>query len=211
MSVLDDLITDVIDQKPECSDFIVPDTVQNDASQTDSQSAEVSSDSQSQTFVPIFESPGPSSTGLADFNPEIHAVDANGQPKKNQDGSFSKKRGRKSGTIAAVTVDPKAAQKLDCQNAALVTVQLIVGIGCAIGGEEGIASPEEMFSMMKAWTDYYLASGISHLPPWLGVVIATGAYALPRSRKPKTREKLAVMWGTILPGVKKVISWVRFW
>ena len=136
------------------------------------------------------------------FDPDMHAVDGEGNPVKNKDGSFRKNRGRKkgqsSGSEGSGGVDGNAAgvDKRTALEAGRATAQTIFTLGRALGGDEwapmidrekGIDEPAQM---TDAWAGYYEAVGIKDMPPWMPVVIAMGTYALPRLQKPQTQSRL---------------------
>lgn len=73
---------------------------------------------------------------------------------------------------------------------ACVTVATYVNVCKVIGGDEWKATAEEIKMMETAFTKYYVAHGIRELPPSVEVVIALGAYTIPRFRKPKTKKKI---------------------
>ena len=125
------------------------------------------------------------------FDPAIHRSDSNGNPLRNKDGSYSKKRGRRS---TSKSMDN--SKELACEAAAVSTVDVIVATCIAIGGEEFIPILDEKNGvnetqrMVQAWRSYYAATGIKELPPWVGVAIATGSYAAKRVVMPKTKSRL---------------------
>ena len=201
---ISDMVDDMISQKPEASPQAETLIAQAEKATAETSSEPVTESSgQTVLFGGVEVSP-PDDTV---FNPEIHATDTLGNPKKNKDGTFAKKRGRKKGvayapnspTIQTGDVTPDAVQ---CYQAAVITVHCITLLGRSLGGDEWEAKTEETKAMIDAWNAYYLASGVREIPPWLGVAIATGGYAVPRFTMPKTRSKLALLWNK-LSGVKK--------
>lgn len=139
------------------------------------------------------------------FDSNLHATDENGKPKKKADGTWAKKRGRKAGSVSSTAQAApglgasngaalQAQNEIAALNSAIVTVQTIFLLGKAIGAEEWEPLPHEPGMLQDAWKNYYLTAGVTQLPPWLGVAIATGAYALPRTQRPKTKKRLFGAW-----------------
>lgn len=137
------------------------------------------------------------------FDPAIHATDDAGRPKKTKTGKWSKKRGRKSRTGYSQKQAGKTSADIEAEQAGLATAQVIFTMGVAIGGEEwqpviddstGVNEPHQM---AQAWAEYYKATGITNMPPWLTVVIACGSYAMPRLAMPKTQTRLQRLRGWI--------------
>lgn len=136
------------------------------------------------------------------FDPDIHAVDANGQPVKTKTGKFAKKRGRKTGETTKPNTGQIAAVQTSKQ-LGRATAFMIFSSGQALFGEEwkpikdkdrGI---DEETTMIDAWSEYYLLTGKKDLPPWAGISVVCCAYALPRLSMPKTQERLSGFRGMI--------------
>lgn len=217
MSDLDDLISEIETAKPEASAFVDRMIADERTEQTGTngdenrnQSADHSSPPSGFPVAPVFSS-GKVEENHTVFDPEIHSIGEDGKPRLNQDGSFRKKRGRKKGSTNSHFVDTSQATfDLECSNCATLTVQTFIVCGYALGGEEWKAEDAEKFAMIEAWKAYYKAKGCLDLPPWIGVAIATGAYALPRFNKPITKSRLQQVWGVVKPFGKRVLSWFGF-
>jgi len=210
MSDIDDLLSEIEKSKPEASAF-ADQMIADEKSENDATNSNTVDNAHGQA---VFQPAGSVSNSVPEnqiFDPEIHAVDSNGQPKRNKDGTLSKKRGRKSGTNSTAPVDTSvAAFDLECKNCAVLTVQTIIILGHSIGGEEWTAEEAEKFAMVTAWEAYYRAKGTIDLPPWIGVLIATGAYAMPRVSKPNTRTRLTALFSGVSSFLKRVKTWLPF-
>lgn len=225
MTTLSSLVSELEDCKPDASPFADKMLADEAAAQLQASESDDGTEAPSATVYPAVsnsDNGGVSggsvfvSEGNAEiFDPSIHAVDAAGNPKRNKDGSLAKKRGRKSGSSgplqSTIRVDTTvAAQELQYKNAAAVTVQSLVILGYCIGGvDEWKPENDELIAMQLAWTEYYKAKGITDMPPWIGVAIATGGYAMPRFSKPKTKERLTAIFAGIKPALLRVGKWLR--
>lgn len=152
------------------------------------------------------------------FNPEIHEVDEHGNPVKNANGTYRKRRGRPKGstnrqretsnTSSGGIPNTDQAKIQAAYAAGVTTVQMLFILGRTFGGDEflPILDPEKGIDegkmMTDAWTQYYLVSGVETLPPWVGVAVATSAYFLTRAAMPKTQKRLggffSWLWGKIV-------------
>ncbi len=150
----------------------------------------------------------------AGFDPEKHAVNADGTPKKRADGQWANKRGRKPGQTSAATspsaptspakpapVAPLSAKKareggvITNKQAAHATVKMAVtALGSTIGPEWDFESPEEAQNMIDAVHAYYDANGQVQISPEMMLGFQVFAYAAPRSQHPNTKEKLKSAW-----------------
>lgn len=138
------------------------------------------------------------------FDEALHAVNPDGSPRLRSDGTFAMKRGRKKGQTASArkaaplpgekTTAPKVDEVSDAEITARMATNLLIN-GCVVvfGDEWQPANPSEPQMIAGAFTDYFEAKGVTKLPPEWGLVIALGAYALPRFTKPNTRDRLAYL------------------
>lgn len=150
----------------------------------------------------------------AGFDPEKHAVNPDGTPKKRADGQWASKRGRKPGQTAA-SVSPAAqtsapapggtaplsakkareAGVITNEAAARQTVALVVtALGSTLGDEWNFETPEEADNMRAAVKAYYDANGQVAISPELMLSFQVFAYAAPRSQHPNTKAKLSAAW-----------------
>lgn len=151
------------------------------------------------------------------FDPALHEVNDDGTPRVGSRGKILCKRGRGSSNFSGApgaksTFKPKAAgasgpapvpvdPEARIQATATVTAQMVFLLGQTLGGPEWaprevIETPDgskvkvdERGMMQTAWADYYRAAGIVEIPPWMGLAIALGGYALPRFTMPETKSR----------------------
>lgn len=148
-----------------------------------------------------------------DFDPNVHAVGADGQPRMKSDGSgYQKKRGRKGGGAGATgTTGPKAppmsaqaAREADVMtNEAAARMLLNVGIGAAVGLIGPEWAPEnkaEGEALVASTRQYFDAKGQVELSPEVGLAFALIGYGVPRFRHENTRSKFAA-FGEFLKGL----------
>jgi len=188
----DDLLSDIVDEsiegKPEPSEF---------ADKLIEEQEHVETGGNGEGVTPSGSSSGTASGFASDrisevFDPQIHAVGPDGEPRRNKDGSYRRRKGFRSVAVqpSPIVTGPTPG----CREAAKVTVNTIVILGQITFGDEWKPLEVEVDMMVQAWTDYFNSQGLTAFPPWLGVCMATGAYALPRLGKPKTRSKLGTAW-----------------
>lgn len=125
------------------------------------------------------------------FDPAIHA-DPN---RRNRDGSFSKKRGRKAGSTGGGSGSSRKAVD-SSREAGKAAAHATFMLGVVIGGEEwqpvideknGLNEP---LTMEQAWTAWFDEQGITEFPAWVQLVIVMTAYSAPRMFMPKTKSRL---------------------
>jgi hypothetical protein len=139
------------------------------------------------------------------FDPSIHEADGSGNPIQNLDGSYRRKRGRKPGQSYDVSrvenSSPETVGSASPKTVAIATVETILTLGRTIGGEEWAPlkdktlGVDERAQMVQAFEAYYRESGTIEMPAWIGVAIAVGAYALPRTAQPVTQSRLKKIGG----------------
>lgn len=141
------------------------------------------------------------------FDPAIHALDKDGNPRKNVDGSYSLKRGNKGGKRASILKVPKPTDNVASEQQDKNTVQaaalgvasanLVFVCGMMIGGADFAPAQNELMGvhdrdlLQGAFRDYFLATGQTDLPPGLALTVAIVAYAAPKFTKPKVSERFA--------------------
>jgi hypothetical protein len=140
------------------------------------------------------------------FDPDVHAVNEDGTPKKKADGSFAKKRGRKSGA-AASALPPKAVSplasvgepvKISADEAARQSANLVINaavwtLGAEVGQPRDKAEAE---GLKLSFKNYFEARGVPNIPPEIGLFIAVGSYIGPRlySEVGKTKMEKLTIW-----------------
>lgn len=190
------IVEDFMKDKPLAAlDVILPDDKPPQQEQTNGQGSNQSA------YIPPFIPPNDSV-----FDSAFHCVDERGQPRKNKDGSFRRKPGRKTGgATVADHVQQAAGNPIEMEAAATAAalVSVLFIFGYIIGGDEwtprvdianGVNEPE---FLTLAWKEYFIKCGGIALPMWLAPIVATLAYAAPRFTQPKTQAK-----------GKRFMSWV---
>lgn len=139
------------------------------------------------------------------FDPSVHAVDEAGNPRKNLDGTFSRKRGRKPGSknSASTPVMVAPINEMACEQAAKDTVGLMVFVAITIGGEAfvpgtSITGENENEMLTRSFSTYYKAAGIISMPPWLTLLTGIGMYVAPRVNDPRVKARFAAMRDKIM-------------
>lgn len=152
-----------------------------------------------------------------EFNPAIHAVQADGTPRKTVGGRYALKRGKggnqssagSTGTSGTGSGAPKlvipGGSPANPANAAKVAAARAGGRGAAnlllmlcvgLGGEEWQPREDkstgmnEKVMLEEGFGDYFVAKDMQDLPPGLALVAMFGMYALPRFRMPQTRTRM---------------------
>jgi hypothetical protein len=148
------------------------------------------------------------------WNSAEHATGADGKGVRTAKGTWRKRRGLKGSpshlnTGAANTSSPADkeaeqaavnAQTAEKQNrmAGAMAGTMLVRMSAAIGGQEflprvvtvpgGLTYNEEQF-LQQAFGDYFVAKGISDIPPGLVLCSALMMYYLPRFQSPEVRQR----------------------
>ena len=146
------------------------------------------------------------------FNPEIHAVNADGSPKFTATGAFAKKRGRRSGAASVLNAASDKGQSVKPDTSAVIrankqaaagsaAANTLIMLGMVLGGDEwrplkdDKLGLDEKANLETAFQDYFTASNLEDLPPSFALGIAVLGYALPRFTMPKTQARTATLWG----------------
>ena len=145
------------------------------------------------------------------FDPTIHAVDSEGKPLKRADGTYAKKRGRKAGSSPAGSALPSpnapASVNAPLTSGAILTSEQVAkqivnaGLNGAVmvfGDDWEPENISEAKALVFSLRDYFDIRGVPKFPPELGLLIAVGAFALPRLRKEKTRTKIQTWKDNVL-------------
>jgi hypothetical protein len=155
------------------------------------------------------------------FNPDLHVVDAAGNPVVNKVGGLLKIRPDLAFRDPEVRARANAARRKtvlpgapvtaaggvprterDFKPLAIVTVETLTGLASMLLGEDW--KPEirdgvdERVELVKAWEAYYRAKGVSELPPEAMLALTMGGYVLPRLQRESMKAKLAKLakrWG----------------
>lgn len=150
------------------------------------------------------------------FNAAIHAVNADGSPRKTAKGAWALKRGKKAGAAQSGTASPK----LTIPGGAGITVEqankeqlarrggagaanLLMAVCVGLGGTEwqpradAKTGLDEKAMLEGVFGDYFVATNKTDLPPGWALVAGCAMYALPRFGMPQTQSRL-----------KRVKNWV---
>lgn len=149
------------------------------------------------------------------FNPELHAVDKDGNPSLTSTGKFRKRRG-----ISKVAVKGEAEKTVQDEQAAraagILCADMMIGSAVTLLGEEwvpigsqGQQQPikfDEHSNLRRAFGDYFVARGIKDFPPGIMLTIALTSYAAPRlvgGQETKTKLSKVKKWfGAVIKKVK---------
>lgn len=165
------------------------------------------------------------------FDSAIHAVDAAGNPIKNKDGTYQKKRGRKAGVsqsatgsnIKSVFVPPSQAQTSSAtlgapavdnqgqRQLAIITAKSLDGVLVAALSDEMEPSKEEFDMTVDAWERLYREKNVQDLPPWAALTVIYTSRVIARSHKPAVKQRLGMGAALIgkLTGARKNSVWER--
>ena len=159
---------------------------------------------------------------LSGFDPAIHAVNADGTPKRKSNGDYALKRGKKpgqsslpkpgtpSGSLAAQgDVAPGGAPNVtvSSEQAAKMAANCIINLTVAICGEE-VGKPEskeEAEGLKNCFKDYFDVRGVPDVPPELGLVIGLFSYMGHRLTNEKALsriDKLKIQFAGIIAKIR---------
>jgi len=147
------------------------------------------------------------------FNPEIHVVGADGQPKRNKNGSLKKKRGRKKGTTSpsksTLNIEDKKeelVEQISSYETAVTISGLLEMAQVKMISDEFLYLEIERCSNIEAWQktlDYY--GGVNLTPPQI-LFLSHMQIILTRAmgeKNIKTKEKFAYFKTWINQKVKR--------
>lgn len=152
---------------------------------------------------------------LEGFDPAIHATNPDGSPRRKDDGTLAKKRGRRAGSSdRAPYALPRAdapigggvpstggekTKAITPDDAAKISANMVFNLGALIFGPE-LAAPQskaEADAMKVAFRDYYAASGVPDIPPSIGLALAIGLYGFGRMQHESMKPKRESWWAAI--------------
>jgi hypothetical protein len=143
------------------------------------------------------------------FDASIHKVNKQGEPTLTTHGNCilkpkSKSADRPAGGsfIGGRHNQPEPDKALQAQNAqsrasGAMAANLLLTLGIVIGGEEwkpakdAGTGTDEKAMLESAFADYFEATGKTDLPPSMTLLVAIGAYTLPRFTMPKTQTRIS--------------------
>lgn len=202
-----DPMATVIEEMPEPSDFAdtinAPD-MEDDGNHESNENGEsdFSFDDSQSASEPISETPEV-------FDPAIHCVDANGNPKLTKSGKYRRKRGKAGATAMPNPNQIDPMRMANAQVAAQVSTQATFIAGQIAFGPEGAAQENEAEQMTAAYTQFfYLSEKPVQIQPWVLVAMVSCAYVAKRMamEEPRSRvmrgvdwlsEKAGYLWGLV--------------
>lgn len=207
-----DPMAEVIEQMPAPSEFA--ETIQPPT--TEESTVETVEPTQSQDFSFEEQPSAPASTqGTVYeevFDPTIHCVDENGQPKRTKAGKYRRKRGKASAYSHAQTADPMAIdpnRMANAKAAAQVSVAATFVAGQIIFGPEGQPLEGEPQQMLQAYEQfYYLSEKPINVPPWMLIAMVTSSYIAKRMAMEVPRSRVMTAFGWIKDKSYAVYKWV---
>lgn len=143
------------------------------------------------------------------FDPAVHRSDADGNPILTREGAYAKKRGpRKAGDVSRETTSdvPRetasagiptqaAAASISTAQTAVFLVTTVTGVLSRAIGPEWAADKQEIKGLSDAVKTYIDSKGGIAITPEMGLVLAIGAYSLPRLAVENTQTKLQMATG----------------
>lgn len=154
------------------------------------------------------------------FNPAIHAVNADGSPRKTVGGAYALKRGKKSATAQSGTPGAKSAnpgnstgivvpgttstmsaKEQASRTGGAQAANLFLMASVMIGGDEfhprkdDKIGLDEKVMLETVFGDYFAAKQWEDLPPGLALICACGMFILPRLAMPKTQTRVQKVRG----------------
>lgn len=84
----------------------------------------------------------------------------------------------------------KAENEAQCRGAGIVAAGTMFMLCRGIMGDEWQPTADEVAMQNEAWGNYFVAKGVSDVPPGMALALGIGAYVAPRLTKPKTQQKL---------------------
>ena len=189
MSELETLVINTVESMSEPSDFAI-DQFNQDA--TPESTGGGATDTPSDT-VPDTDSDGKF------FDPEQHAVTADGTPKRTQAGRWAKKRGRKSGSTVGGQTGPSEDQRAAMSGSAThqtgkAAAAMLITCGMLVSDEfqptrDHASGVDERLMLESAFAEYFAAKDIDDIPPGVALSFAILAYIGPRLTQPKTQSR----------------------
>lgn len=119
------------------------------------------------------------------FDPNIHAVDANGQPIMTPTGRFKRKLKLPEATTS---MDTKIVDPLRVEAEKYADMFIVGGMGFV--GDEFKPQEGEREGLVVAWHAVFQKYGIMPIHPALGIVVAHSLYVFRRYEKPRTQSIL---------------------
>lgn len=191
-----DPMATVIEEMPEPSEFA--DTIQPPQMDDDNLAGEAADNGESSfSFDDSPTQSAPANDTPETFDPSIHCVDANGNPKLTKAGKFRRKRGKAGATAMP---NPNQVDPMRMQNAsaaAQVAVAATFLAGQIAFGPEGQPMENEAETMQTAYQQFfYLSEKPITIQPWVLVAMVSSTYIAKRMamEEPRNRVMRGVDW-----------------
>jgi hypothetical protein len=143
-------------------------------------------------------------TNYDGFDPNAHAVNADGTPRMKSTGGYAAKRGRKPGQTSAIKkgspIVSMGVADLGAQNEATAKLcaNILINGGVQVFGDHWKPTDKAEAEGLKcAFKDYFDSIGGVNLPPSVALIIAVGMYSAPRVMHPDSQAKIQLWTGKI--------------
>ena len=132
------------------------------------------------------------------FDPAIHSVDADGNPRLTRGGNLRVKRG--SGNRTSYIGQPAPTRQDALQAGTAIAGSIFGCCHMAFGDEwaprvDPATGANERAAMAVAWGQYLEARGMTDIPPEILVAMVCATYALPRLVMPQTQTRMQRIGG----------------
>lgn len=169
------------------------------------------------------------------WDASVHAKGKDGRGVRSKTtGAWKKRRGMggfsstlSRGAGAEPAADPaaereqieRASADTQARMAGAMMAQLQIRLSVGIGGVHflprelripGAPAINEAEMLTAAWGDYFVARGVTMLPPWAALLGAMSMYYLPRFNEPEVRERAGGFFRKIGHGLKASWHWFRY-
>lgn len=164
------------------------------------------------------------------WNPEFHATGSDGKGIRTSRGTWRKRRGVSGSPSQLNTgrakVDEPAPPTVEqqteaqCRMAGAMMGTLMVRLSVGVGGNAflprmltipGLQQPVSEQDMLNgAWGDYFVANGITTLPPWAALMGALSMYYLPRFQDTEVRQRVGGVMGWFKDKITRTVVWWKY-
>lgn len=167
------------------------------------------------------------------FDPTIHAVNADGSPALTKTGLYARKRGRKAGVSTLGNVPgnlqtgkapPVAGEPQKVPTGVQKVSPMVMGAGAAVATanvfmmafgpdlepskKNELTGQSDLETLRDAYAQFFIESGIDHVPPFLGLAIALSTYAGPKMMKETALSRAKILVLKTADGVRGL--WRKF-
>lgn len=96
--------------------------------------------------------------------------------------------------ISGEPVGERTPQVDGNESIAVTVVAAEQALALAFFGSEWVFTSDEQKALVRAYVRQFDRSGMVELPPWLDIVVAHGVIVGSRIHKPKTKDRLGMLW-----------------